>query len=218
MTIMTKGGDFKQDNVPMAGCNGAIFAFGEQNLTNVKYSCSLNDMRCDVWLFGDSYTSLGDPNRWTHQLMQYGYKGLLMCGFSGANSNNEILAFRELTEIGKPKYIIWTLGMNDADTDGSVNTDWKSAYEEVKTWCNKNSVELIACTIPNTPKVRNVEKNDIVRASGLRYVDFAKAVNAEEDGATWYPNMLSSDNVHPVELGAKTLANRFLVDVPEVFC
>lgn len=216
VTVMSVGGDFSQTNIPMGGCNGQIFAFGTQAMTDVKYSVSLNDMTSDVWLFGDSYISLGDPNRWTYQLMQYGYKGLLMCGFSGASSNNEILAFRELTEIGKPKYIVWALGMNDADKNGSVNTDWKSAYDEVKKWCNNNYVELIACTIPNTPRVRNVEKNNIVRSSGLRYVDFAKAVNAEEDGATWYPNMLSSDNVHPIHLGAKVLANRFLVDVPEV--
>ena len=216
VTVMSVGGDSTQSNIPMGGCNGSVFAFGGQDLIDVVYSYNLTDMLSDIWLFGDSYISLGDPNRWTHQLMQYGYKDLLMCGFSGATSNNEILAFRELTEIGKPKYIIWALGMNDADTNGSVNTNWKSAYDEVKTWCNNNSVELIACTIPNTPRVRNVEKNNIVRSSGLRYVDFAKAVNAEEDGATWYPNMLSSDNVHPIELGAKVLANRFLVDVPEV--
>lgn len=217
VTVMTKSGDFTQTNVPMAGCNGAIFSFGGQSMTNVKYSCSLNDMLSDVWLFGDSYISLGDTGRWTYQLMQYGYKDLLMCGFGGATSSDEILAFRELTEIAKPKYLVWALGMNDADANGSVNTIWKSAYDEVKTWCEQNSVEFIPCTIPNTPRFRNIEKNNIVRTSELRYIDFAKAVNAEEDGATWYPNMLSSDNVHPVELGAKVLANRFLVDVPEVF-
>ena len=77
-------------------------------------------------------------------------------------------------------------------------------------------IELILATIPNVPSIRHDYKNAIVRASGYRYIDFAKAVNAEAVGATWYADMLSSDNVHPTELGAKALASRILLDVPEI--
>lgn len=216
VTVMSVGGDFTQTNVPMAGCNGSVFAFGGQNLIDVVYSYNLTDMLSDIWLFGDSYISLGDPNRWTYQLMQYGYRDILMCGFSGATSSNEILAFREIMQIGKPKIVVWTLGMNDADTENTINATWKSAYDEISAWCDENNVELILCTIPNTPRVRNIEKNIFIRESGRRYVDFAKSVNAENVGASWYEGMLSDDKVHPLALGAKALANRFLIDVPEV--
>lgn len=216
VTVMSETGDFIQDNVPMGGCTGGVSAFGRQKMTDVYFSYSIGDLSTDVWLFGDSYTSLGDPNRWTHKLMDYGYKNLLMSGFSGATSADQIKSFRNLISIGRPKYLVWALGMNDSDTDGAVNTSWKESFDEVSAWCNLNKIQFIACTIPNTPRVRNVEKNEIVRLSGYRYVDFAKAVNAEEVGSTWYPGMLSTDDVHPIELGAKVLANRFLVDVPEV--
>lgn len=216
IVIMSKDGDFTHSDIPMGGCNGSVFAFGTQAMMDVTYSYAMNDLKHDAWLFGDSYISLGDPNRWTHQLMSYGYTNLFMCGFGGATSSDELISFREVTQIAKPKEIIWALGMNDADTENSINTAWKSAYDEISTWCDKNNVELILCTIPNTPKVRNIEKNIFIRDSGRRYVDFAKSVNAEKVGASWYDGMLSSDKVHPLALGAKALANRFLIDVPEV--
>ena len=59
-------------------------------------------------------------------------------------------------------------------------------------------------------------KNEIIRSSGYRYIDFAKAVNAEAVGSSWYAGMLSTDNVHPTQEGAKALASRFLLDVPEI--
>jgi lysophospholipase L1-like esterase len=66
------------------------------------------------------------------------------------------------------------------------------------------------------PNIIHTFKNTYVRESGKRYVDFAKAVNAESAGASWYTGMLSSDNTHPTALGAKALMRQFLLDVPEV--
>ena len=71
-------------------------------------------------------------------------------------------------------------------------------------------------SIPNVPDRINTFKNDIVKLSGLRYIDFAKAVNAEVTGASWYNGCLSSDNVHPTIAGAKALASQVLVDFPEI--
>lgn len=215
VTVMSVGGDFTQSNVPMGGCNGSVFAFGGQDLIDVVYSYNLTDMLSDIWLFGDSYISLGDPNRWTYQLMQYGYKDLLMCGFSGATSSNEILAFREIMQIGKPKIVVWALGMNDAD-NGQVNQTWLTCVNEVISFCAENGIELVLATIPCTPRVDNSYKNAYIKESTYRYIDFAKAVNGETVGSSWYADMLSSDNVHPVALGAKALANRFILDVPEI--
>lgn len=215
VTVMTASGDFTQSNIPMGGCNGSVFAFGGQDLIDVVYSYNLADMLSDIWLFGDSYISLGDPNRWTHQLMQYGYKDILMCGFSGATSSNEILAFREIMEIGKPKIVVWALGMNDAD-NGQVNQTWLACVNEVISFCAENGIELVLATIPCTPRVDNSYKNAYIKESTYRYIDFAKAVNGETVGSSWYADMLSSDNVHPVALGAKALANRFILDMPEI--
>lgn len=106
--------------------------------------------------------------------------------------------------------------MNDADSSSTYNTNWKTCLDEVIATCERKGITLILATIPNVPNISNYYKNQFVRDSGYRYIDFAKAVGAEEVGSTWYSGMLSSDNVHPAELGAKALAARFLVDVPEI--
>ena len=82
--------------------------------------------------------------------------------------------------------------------------------------CEEIGCIPILATIPNTPTVTNVYKNLVVKNSGYRYIDFAKAVNAESVNSTWYPNMLSNDNVHPTPLGARVLAMRVLIDFPEI--
>ncbi|WP_373710719.1 hypothetical protein [Jeotgalibaca porci] len=66
------------------------------------------------------------------------------------------------------------------------------------------------------PMVNNSFKNEIVRASGYRYIDFANAVGGESVGSGWYTGMLSADNIHPAVLGAQKLALRALQDVPEL--
>lgn len=216
VSVMTSTGSFTQTDVPFGGCNGSIFATGQQASTDVKFQYVMNDMDNDVYIFGDSYTSLGDPNRYLYQLMEQGYSAYLISGYSGATSNAEILSFRNIMDIHTPKFVVWTLGMNDGDSGTTYNANWKTCLDEVIETCKAKGSEVILATIPNVPNVSNYYKNEYVRESGYRYVDFAKAVGAEEIGSMWYPNMLSSDNVHPAVLGAKALASRILVDVPEI--
>lgn len=216
VSVMTSTGMFTQSNVPFGGCNGDIFMSATMLMTNVKMQYILDDMKTDVYLFGDSYTSLGDPNRYPYQLMEQGYNDFLISGYSGASSSGEIVSFRNILAVHTPKYLIWALGMNDADNESTYNVSWKTCLDEVIATCKEKGIELILATIPNTPSISNYYKNDFVRNSGYRYIDFAKAVGADEIGSTWYENMLSSDKVHPALLGAKALASRFLIDVPEV--
>ena len=63
-------------------------------------------------------------------------------------------------------------------------------------------------------KGKKTYKNNYVRNSGYRYVDLSKAVNTT--GTNWYSGMLSSDNIHPTSLGAKTLCYQVLASVPEI--
>lgn len=216
VSVMTSTGMFTQSNVPFGGCNGDIFMSATMLMTNVKMQYILDDMKTDVYLFGDSYTSLGDPNRYPYQLMEQGYNDFLISGYSGASSSGEIVSFRNILAVHTPKYLIWALGMNDADNESTYNASWKTCLDEVIATCKEKGIELILATIPNVPSISNYYKNDFVRNSGYRYIDFAKAVGADEIGSTWYENMLSSDKVHPTLLGAKALASRFLIDVPEV--
>lgn len=214
--IKTTNGEFYQDDIPMGGCNGNISTWATMETKNVNAKFICHDMKYDIFVFGDSFLSLGDPCRYPFYLVNEGYKELLLSGYGGATSLTEIESFRNILAKQKPKKVIWCLGMNDADSETNFNENWKNCIDEVIQTCKDNNIELILATIPNTPRVSNIFKNEWIRNSGYRYIDFAKAVGAEEKASTWYDGMLSSDNVHPTELGAKALAERFLMDVPEL--
>lgn len=215
VTLRTNGGEFKVESMWFPGCREEVTVSGGHEMTNVKGSYYVRDIYADTWIFGDSYLTI-DGTRYPLYLINAGYTNYLLCGFSGARSTDEIISLRNLIEKCSPKRICWCLGMNDGDTQTAVSARWKIVYDEIVGICSSKNIELILATIPNVPNIRHDYKNAIVRASGYRYIDFAKAVNAEAVGATWYADMLSSDNVHPTELGAKALASRILLDVPEI--
>ena len=221
VTIMSKSGTYALQTTAGTyyGVNGAIKASTTSELTNATINYIAKDLSKDTWMFRYRNITLNHNGKYMTQLVNMGFADkICSCGYGGAASANIVFDFRNLTAIAKPKRIVWALGMNDKDGDNSVNANWKARYNEVRTYCDSNGIELILATIPNTPSVStaNSYKNEIVRASGYRYIDFAKAVNAESDNASWFDGMLSSDNVHPTELGAKVLASRFLMDVPEI--
>ncbi|MEE0928080.1 MAG: hypothetical protein UIG59_02710, partial [Acutalibacteraceae bacterium] len=82
--------------------------------------------------------------------------------------------------------------------------------------CEEKGITPILSTIPNTPTVNNFFKNEWVKASGYRYVDFAAGVNATEKGSPWGAGMLSGDNVHPAKPGAKALYDQLKKDLSDI--
>lgn len=217
--INTLGGEYvvnASNDTYFPNCNGKIFFRPSIDVTDVIFAYSVTDLAYDTIVFGDSYISLADANRWPYYMMSRDNHRFALCGFGGARSIDAIESFREILYKKMPKYVVWALGMNDADGSSSVNSSWLECVEEVRDWCSKNDRELILCTIPNVPTISHIYKNDYVRNSGNRYIDFAKAVNAEGAGASWYNGMLSSDGVHPTEVGARSLYYRILLDFPEI--
>jgi lysophospholipase L1-like esterase len=142
-----------------------------------------------------------------------GYKNWLACGYPGANSTAELQSLKSLLKIGRPEILVWCLGMNDGD-NGAVNTNWLNSLNEIKSLCDTYNITLILATIPTCPQADNTYKNDVVTLSGYRYIDFNSAVGV--NGTSWYAGMLSTDNIHPTELGAKSLSRQFVIDVPEI--
>lgn len=215
VTVETNGGIYSTSNVIFFGCNGSVFFETSTRMTDVKFTYSIMDLRKDVYVFGDSYISLADNMKWPYYAITNEDNNMLLCGFGGAGAEDEIVSFRNIMNLYNPKYVCWFLGMNNPDS-GAVNANWKACTEEVIAYCESNDIEVILATIPNTPLMDNTYKNAYVKASGHRYVDFARAVGAESIGSSWYTDMLSNDNVHPAEAGAKALWLRMLLDCPEI--
>lgn len=204
--IQTRSGQFSHLFEWIFAANGQAFFTTGGTLTNVDFIASCADLLKDVWVFGDSYLGFANPARWARQLRDMGYSDFLGDGLAGQNSSGAYADLQRCLALGvKPKFLVWTLGMNDTDSA------WNTTYQQVKTLCTSNDITLILATIPSVPSRNKENINSIVRNSGYSFVDFANAVGATSSGV-WYSGYLSSDNVHPTELGAKALATQFIFD------
>jgi lysophospholipase L1-like esterase len=202
----------------------AVLSLGAA-LSNCKLSICNPSLKSPLWMFGDSYYGSDGPSRQMYWLKQWGVLNCLVQGYGGQGSE---AAYQDLVRClshGRPKYLVWSLGMNDDNSAVLVDITtgkWYEIYTKVRQLCELNDIELILTTIP---EVRGDYPNkdaisEVVRNSGLRYIDAAKAVGSNADGE-WYGNgteydYQSTDNVHPSEYGAKAIATQFLIDFPEI--
>ena len=195
----------------------------DSSLTGCKLTWTCVDLDKNIWMFGDSYFSYSN-DMWTYYLHQYGYdQNCLLDGYPGEKGSSGKDSFNNLLQFGTPKYAVWCLGMNDGtDSDSAPSADWASGRDSFLDYCLQNKVTPIFATIPTvkgnnppTTLISNEKKNEWVKASGYRYIDFAKAVGANSNGE-WYSGMLSSDGIHPTETGAKALFAQVLIDLPEI--
>lgn len=174
---------------------------------------NLDIAKCPTWLLGDSYISMY-LSRWVYYIANK--EDILFSGYAGEGSTAGLEKFKSLMDTGLiPRTIVWAYGMNNGD-GSTVNTEWSNALSEVRSICEQKNIELVLATIPNTPGINNRLKNNVVRNSGLRYIEFANQVNPG-GGSDWYEGMLFTDNVHPTQLGAKALYIAARTACPDLF-
>jgi hypothetical protein len=196
---------------------GSFFVLSTNStLTNCEFVWMCADIDKLVWIFGDSYCQY-TTDRWAYYLHQYGFdKNALIDAYSGEASSSAYNSYKCLLEYGTPTFAIWCMGMNDlTDSGDTPSSDWVTGRDKFLTYCDQSRVTPIFGTIPSVPNINHEAKNSWIRSSGYRYIDFAKAVGAQSNG-TWYAGMLSTDNVHPTEEGARALFAQFLADFPEI--
>lgn len=214
VTIFTATGSYTTAEFEWWGSNGTVKAKNNgDELTDCTFSLTVGDKDKPIWVFGDSYLGLTSKARYPYYLLEMGFDNWLASGFAGAGVAPELDTLENLLKLGKPKYVVWCLGMNNGD-NGKVSQSWLTATTSVISMCKENDIEVVLATIPSVPTIDNSFKNAWVKESGYRYIDFEDAV--VEDGNVWYEGMLSTDGVHPSELGAKALAAKFLTDFPEI--
>lgn len=212
LIVTTRNGVFTQE-ISWIGCKGDIKVESNgSTLSNCILSFSCKDYSKDIWAFGDSYFDM-----WTPIVNQYGYTNYMMDGFSGRGSVAALASLNKCLNYNIPKKIIWCLGMNDHDSNNTLNTNWKNTVKEVMRICDEYGVELILATIPTTPLYDNSLKNNYIYNSGYRYVDIAKAVGSDLN-SNWFTGLLSTDNVHPTAMGSKVIAAAVINGVPELMC
>ena len=214
ISITSNGAAFT-DKVMWYGSRGNIEM--ESVCTEMKdlvltWECA--DYEKDIWFIGDSYLEFGSE-RWPHYLLE-NKDNFLLSGYGGAGAKAMYQDFQTALTHGKPKFAVWCIGMNNGDSEDEINQSWKTYTEKFLADCEANGITPILTTTPNTPTVNNIYKNEYVKTSGYRYIDFALAVGAMEKGSGWYEGMLSDDQLHPSAEGGKALADQVLIDLPEI--
>lgn len=190
------------------GCgDGCSLSNANGSYSNCTFSLNCPGLLKDVWIFGDSYT-----DTWPLCLDELGFDNYLLDGFSGRNSQQAYNSFVKDIAIAKPKAIIWMMGMNDPDS-GSVNSSWKTVFDNVKTLCDTYKIEFIYATIPCVPQRDNSYKNNYAINSGVRIIPIASILGASSQGSSWYAGLLSSDNVHPSKSGSLWIALTLLNNI-----
>lgn len=207
ISLTTIGGVFDSGAVTVLryGSGFPFYDFSATSPQVLNFSNCYPKINKKAWLFGDSYTS-NSNDRWVYYVNK---DYTFFNGYSGQGSSTAIIELEYLLTLGKPKYVVWCLGMND------TNSVWQTAYETLIQLSQEYGFEIILQTIPTVPSVNNETKTSTVRASGYRYIEVYDAVGATSSG-TWFPGLLSSDNVHPSVAGAKVIAAEVLADFPEI--
>jgi len=184
--------------------------------TEAKMEIVYQSAKRGIWWFGDSYVSMGDPARWPYYLVADGYdKTIMLNGSPGMTSGGAMISFNALIQYGTPKLAVFATGMNDGSGTSTAYLTNRATFISI---CEANGITPVFCTVPTVPTVNNEAKNEWVRGSNYRYIDFAKAVGADANG-NWYAGMLDtgeSPAVHPTEKGAKALYTQVLIDLPEI--
>lgn len=207
--IVTLGGSFHHEVGKAAFC-GMINAKPHAQMTDVSLKASCSDFFEDIWMFGDSYFGINDERVIGH-LEYLGFNRYLVNGQPGLNSANAFADLQKALNFGSPKYLIWYLGMND----GAEAEPFRTYCYYLKELCAQKGITLILNMVPSVPNIPKDNIHSVIKSTGLRYIDSQNCVGGSVDG--WKTGLLSSDNVHPTQHGAKVLAAQMLVDVPEIF-
>lgn len=210
LTISSASGLFVRE-IEWNGSNGDVMVESDGS---ILHGCTLtyyiDGLNKELWMFGDSYFDF-----WPQIIIDRGHSNFYLDGYSGRNSANALASLKKCLTYAIPKKIAWFMGMNDPDK-GAVNSSWRSAYNELVQICTDNNIELILATVPNVPDRVHSYKNDVIKASGYRYIDICNAVGAD-DSLNWYEGLLGGDKTHPARgLGDVVIAAYVLNNLPEV--
>ena len=202
--IITTNSSYFKEKIPWNGCkaNAIVKELEEGEYKSAVLTIGGIGLLKDIWVFGDSYS-----DTWPIPMHSiYNFSNYMLDAYSGRDSATAYISLINDLKLGTPKFLIWMMGMNDADSDVSINSSWLSTFNKLKDLCKTNGISLILCTFPNIPSRNMTFKNNVVKNSGLPYIDIAESLGASNKGSTWFEGLLSGDRVHPSELGRKTIA------------
>ena len=226
ITLKSSDGEFSIDENLFASCNGEVCVMADGvDLYDVTLSYEVAGYTHDIWIIGASYLSLFDPNRWPYYWYAEGGAGPLLMGRGGMGAQHGIEDLVDALNYGTPKLLIWeSVSGNNADKDDLVSPDFYENTLKMLEICKEKGIKVYIETMPNAPFRTNFYKNEVIlnRLSDFanydyEIIDLARALDAkEEKNPSWFPGMISGDNIHPLHIGARASYLATIADAPEL--
>ncbi len=207
VSFMSASGLFEKNEAFWSGSAGDIFieAVGVE-LSDVNMSVATAGYTENVWIFADmtprsNYleNTVSYFNR-QHYFDKRNYDDNLLIATPGLTSTLALAEFNRALAKGTPKYAIWAVGGNEADSSGNVNAEYAANTASFLAKCAELGITPILSTHPNTESCDNSAKNAYVAGSGQLYCDFAGKLGAKDSGDT-----VLDDEFYTGEGDARTL-------------
>ena len=226
ITLKTEESEFVINENLFASCNGEVCVMADGvDLYDVTLSYEVAGYTNDIWIIGASYLSLFDPNRWPYYWYMEKGAGPLLMGRGGMGTQHGIEDLTDALKYGTPKILMWeSVSGNNADMDGVASPIFYENTLKMLEICKEKGIKVYIQTMPNAPFRTNFYKNEIILNKSLDFanydyevVDLARALDAKkEKNPSWFPGMISGDNIHPFALGARAAYLATIVDAPEL--
>ncbi len=226
ITLKSNGGEYVIEEHLFNSCNGEICVMADGvELHDVTLSYEVAGYTNDIWIIGASYLSLFDPNRWPYYWYREKGAGPLLMGRGGMGAQHGIEDLVDALNYGTPKILVWeSVSGNNADMDGVASPIFYENTLKMLEICKEKGIKVYIFTMPNAPFRTNFYKNDIILNRTCDFanydyeiVDLARALDAKEGkNPSWFPGMISGDNIHPLHIGARASYLAALVDAPEL--
>lgn len=174
-----------------------------------------------VAFYGDSITEgfsmipYGIQNRWCAQLAANYSGSYVISGQGGAAAAGLFDRLNPDLNHFNPTYVVVLIGANDG-----VYSTFASNMVNITNAIVAKGAEPILCTIIPRPlggwQTTINQSNTWIKASGYRYIDFARVMSLGGDDVTINPTLYFDDQVHPNLAGNNVMYAKAILDIPEL--
>lgn len=196
----------------LLGAPGVAAKAGTVSVHRFSYLSSVKDPK--VICFGDSITEgtgATIPNTWAYMVAENA--GGLTSAHSGEGVSGILQRAERELRLFSPKYAIVLIGTNDTNM-----TTWQDGIGFIAEKCLNAGVTPVFGTLPPEAADTNpvLVQNPYIRASGYRYIDFARALTTGGNGSSRDASKFF-DALHPNTAGHLAMYQRVRLDLPEIF-
>jgi len=203
------------NQAPNTGKLSMWFFGGTQKIFN--YNIQSLETKKNVVFLGNSitygYTATTSAQRFASLVFPAGIS-YQTSGGPGDRSNEGVLVIPELKSLA-PKYVVYCLGVNDAQNSVSTSTYSTNVRKTLDSLIANSITPILVSNSPNN-SYNLTAYNDTLSAIATRYgLKYVNTFDSLRNGTAWKTNY-TTDNIHPNDSGHLVIARIITRSAPEI--